>query len=179
MAAVLQSLAEGVDRCVSEGCGVMRVSSFDCCCFGCEALKDMTNSHSGGDAVRVNNKIGDDALDRKGKVFCSFGHAAGSFLAMPRCKFISNLRDPHRPGLNFGKLPMPGIFRQKDDINNGLFSPFGPERGIFNFRFFFFLLNLDLRIIFLDSLNSLGEYLACQYLIIHNKFSRLYDPIVI
>jgi hypothetical protein len=83
-------------------------------------------------------------------------------------KLISNLGIPDTSDSDFGKFVTGGIFRDNNQINNALFSPSGPERGV---------------LILALSLNSGpisitgNKNLANEYFLILNGLPRRYDPI--
>ena len=66
-----------------------------------DSLDQMTNSHTRGDSVRVDNHVGHDTFNRKGQVFLSISHTNCSFLSMTTCKLVTNLRHLNGSHLDF------------------------------------------------------------------------------
>ena len=61
--------------------------------FAENALNQVTDCHSGWNSVWVNNHVRIDTFNSKRQVFLSICHAACSFLTVPRCELVSDLRN--------------------------------------------------------------------------------------
>mmetsp|Transcript_22559 Transcript_22559/g.51658 ORF Transcript_22559/g.51658 Transcript_22559/m.51658 type:complete len:223 (-) Transcript_22559:2734-3402(-) len=56
-----------------------------------QTFDQLSDGHSGGDGMGVDNDIRNDAFRGEGHVFLAVGHTDGSLLSVTRSKFISNL----------------------------------------------------------------------------------------
>ena len=61
--------------------------------FGQDGLNQVTDSHTRGDGVRVDNHVGDDTLHCEGQVFLPIRHTASAFLSVPTGELVTDLGD--------------------------------------------------------------------------------------
>ena len=69
--------------------------------FTGHTFNQVTNGHTTGNSVRIDDHIGVDALTRVGHVLGSIRHPKGSFLTVSTGKFVADLRNSNTSNLDF------------------------------------------------------------------------------
>merc|ERR1719150_2317633 len=83
-----------------------------------QTLNQVTNGHSGGDGVGVDDDVGGDSFAGEQHVLLSVLDTAGSFLSVSTGKLVSDLWDPDRPHSDLGELVSLHIKSQHDLVHN-------------------------------------------------------------
>lgn len=94
----------------------------------------MSDGHAGGDAVRIDDEIRDDAIDRPRHVFLPEIHADGALLSMSGRKFVSNFWNPNLPCSNFSNFPVSKVGGDDGSIDVAKLRPPRADGGIKYFR---------------------------------------------
>jgi len=90
---------------ISKWCGIPFLSHM-CCNLSHNTLDKLSNCHSRGNSMWVDNNIRSDAFHSPRHVFLCVSHANSSLLTMPTTKLVSNLRYADRSDPYFHK-PQP------------------------------------------------------------------------
>jgi hypothetical protein len=71
----------------------------------------VADGHTGGDAVGVDDEVGDYSLGSEGQVLWFLGHTAGALLAVSGCEFISDLGHSYTAGADLNEFAVMCILR--------------------------------------------------------------------
>jgi len=77
----------------------------------------MTDSHTRGDSVRVDDHVRHETLNRVGEVFLSVGHSTSTFLTVTRGELITNLGHFDSSHLNLHKSFILIVCCQNDRVD--------------------------------------------------------------
>lgn len=91
----------------------------------------MSDGHSGGDAVRVDDHIWDDSFNGEGKILLTICHTACSFLTVPGSELISDLRDPDTSDSHLCKFVACCVLRNDHQVHNSSLGSSGTQRCVF------------------------------------------------
>lgn len=58
-----------------------------------DGFDHVTNGHTGGDSVRIDNHVRNDTFDRERQVFLPVSHSTGTFLSVTTGKLVTDLRN--------------------------------------------------------------------------------------
>ena len=72
--------------------------------FALKALDQVTDGHTRGDGVRVDDDVGSDAFRRERHVFLAVADAARSLLTVSTRKLVADLWNLHRSNANLAEL---------------------------------------------------------------------------
>jgi hypothetical protein len=73
--------------------------------------------------MRIDHQIRHYSINRERKVLLSECHAAGALLAVPRGKFVTNLRDSNTPDPHLDNLVSKSILANGYSIHTSSLSP--------------------------------------------------------
>jgi len=97
---VVELVRDVLDGLALEGCCVTLVS-VQTGNLGQDCFNQMTDCHTRGDSVRIDDHIGHNTFDREGQVFLSVSHSTSSLLSVTTGKLVSDLWRFNRSHLNF------------------------------------------------------------------------------
>ena len=96
---IMQLIADILDCLALERCSISLVS-IQTGHLTEDGLDQVTDGHTRGDSVWVDNHVWHNALDREGQVLLTISGTTGSLLTVTRGKLVTNLRDLDRAHLH-------------------------------------------------------------------------------
>lgn len=116
VAQLMELRAHVINSLVLERCRVTFIT-VECGDLTQNALDQMTNGHTRGDSVRVDNHVGHEPLNSEWQILLTIRHTASTFLSVTRGKLVSDLRRLDGSHLYLNEALILIVGRQNDRID--------------------------------------------------------------
>lgn len=117
VALLAENLRDGLDGEVGEWCRVTLVSD-DSSDLGKQTLDQVTDGHTGGDGVGVDDDVGCDTLSGERHILLTVGDTNRTLLTVARRELVSNLGNTSRPYANLDELLAFRVRRDEDLVDD-------------------------------------------------------------